>query len=392
MKNVIVVVKPGIDPNMQTVIGVKSTGITAQLQFKPVYDEEQRGMSAKENDNPRLSQLKDKMSRSYSLSVNEENAEAVIRQLEESGIIESYEENEENHAYFISNDPLYSSLHGLKKIQASAVWDIGITGKNIIVAVVDTGIDVDHPDLNPNLWEDSKGNHGFNVIDDSNDLKDESEHGTHVSGTIAAVVNNSIGIAGVAPGCLLMSIKGLQGPTGSGRVADLAKGIRKAVDNGAHVINNSWGPGTGNTVKDAIEYAILHNVVVVFAAGNDNRVVRTIDAAGNPNVISVAATDENDNRASFTNFGPAVSVSAPGVDILSTTPGKNYKRFNGTSMAAPHVAGLAALILSKNSNLNHNNVKAIIMNNCDALTGVPTGQPIGRGRINALKTITATPL
>jgi subtilisin family serine protease len=389
MKNYIVVVKPGVNPNNEIAVSTNEGGMESQVLFKNLYDEDINEASLlAEEQNPRLKELKDEMSRTYTIKIDEKDEGNILQELKNNGLIETLEEDEENYQSFSPNDPKLPSLYGLRKMQVDTVWNNNIMGQDIIVAVVDSGIDIDHEDLKNNLWDDGNGNNGFNVINGGNDLTDESHHGTHVSGTIGAVVNNNTGVAGVAPLCKIMAIKGLQGPRGSGLASNLAKGIRKAVDNNARVINNSWGPGRSTEVHKAIEYAHLLNVVVVFAAGNDDITVSPQDAAGNQFVISVGATDDNDNKGSFSNHGQLVTVSAPGVDILSTVPGNNYDSLNGTSMASPHVAGLVALMFSKNNTLKPDQIKNLIVTNCDPFVPVPI-VPMGSGRVNAAKTIAA---
>ncbi|MEO6723654.1 MAG: S8 family serine peptidase, partial [Ferruginibacter sp.] len=295
MKKIVVVTKKGIDPHKEGTMNFAKENMAFQLQLKKVYDQEEGIRAIKETEeNPRLQELKDEMNRTFTIEVEEKNEAAVLRLLEEQGMFERIEADEKNFQNSNPNDPFFSSLYGIKKIQADAVWNSGNMGSEVLVAVVDSGIDVDHEDLKDNLWDDGNGNHGFNVINGSNNLTDISHHGTHVSGTIGAVVNNQKGVVGVAPKCRIMAIKGLDGPNGCGDATNLANGIKKAVDNGAKVINNSWGPGRSTDIHKAIEYAYLHGVVVVFAAGNDNNSVSASDAAGNPYVICVGATDSND--------------------------------------------------------------------------------------------------
>jgi thermitase len=361
--------------------------------LKPVYGRiagEQESEAAAEDELPQLKRLKDEMNRTYTINLDEAGAAELLENLKKENMLERVEEDEENVECFVPNDPNFNKLFGLQKIQAPDVWEQGFTGNGIVVAVVDSGIDVAHPDLQNNLWTGPNGIHGFNVIDCSNNLTDESGHGTHVSGTIAATVNNNIGIAGVAPGCKIMTVKGLSGRFGKGYASTLANCIRLAVDQGARVINNSWGPGNAKEVHQAIEYAFLRKAVVVFAAGNDNREVKRADAAGNALVISVAATDQNDDKSSFSNHGPLVSVAAPGSNILSAVPENGYDFKSGTSMAAPHVSGLAALMLSKNNRLHAGAVKKIIVNTCDPFPQTPQNV-IGKGRINAMQAVQAVP-
>jgi subtilisin family serine protease len=169
------------------------------------------------------------------------------------------------------------------------------------------------------MWQDVSGNFGRNFTNNSDNPMDDVGHGTHVAGTIAATGNNGIGIIGVAPKVKIMALKAF---TAEGGLNEAIKdAIKYAVDNGAHVINNSWGPGgrleRNQLVESMIDYAISKGIVVVFAAGNNNDNIRHYAPANHPGVISVAATDENDAKADYSNYGDLVTVAAPGSNILS---------------------------------------------------------------------------
>ena len=227
-------------------------------------------------------------------------------------------------------------------IDAFEAWDITTGSPSVAVAILDTGIDKSHVDLA------SKVTKRVNFSTSSSD-DDKVGHGTHVAGTVAAITNNAAGVAGTCPQCTLYSVKVLD-DSGNGTFADVATGIIWAADNGAKVINMSLGdtvPST--TVEDAINYAWSKGVVIVAGAGNNGNSVPFYPAYYT-NVISVAATDRADAKASFSTFGSWVNVSAPGADILSTAPDHpnllwlfpvNYATASGTSMASPHVAGIA---------------------------------------------------
>jgi subtilisin family serine protease len=268
---------------------------------------------------------------------------------------------------------------GLDRVQAPEVWAQGYTGQGIIVAVVDTGVDYTHPDLNDNIWINSReipndgidndGNGfiddvlGWNFVNRTNNPFDEDGHGTHVAGTIAAE-NNGFGITGVAYNAQIMPVKVL-GSDG-GTYADVAAGIRYAADNGAQVINLSLGGSTSSyIVTEAVKYATERGAVVVMASGNEGRVQPSFPAnLAQTWGISVGAIDWNNHLANFSNRAgrtPLDFVVAPGVSILSTTPNNTYSYFSGTSMATPHVAGVAALMLSANSNLQPAQVETLIV-------------------------------
>lgn len=235
------------------------------------------------------------------------------------------------------------------------------TGENISVAIIDTGIDYSHQDLIDNV----KG--GYNAISMRNRYKhpfdifyDDNGHGTHVAGTIAAL-NNSIGVVGIGPKINLYGVKVLDA-NGSGYISDIIEGIEWSIANNMKVINMSLGSTTYNSMlHDAVKSAKNSGIVVVAAAGNTGNNQYSYPAAF-PESISVSAIDQSKNFAYFSTYNDKVDLTAPGVKILSTLPDNTYTEFNGTSMASPHVAGVAALILSKNPLLTNQQVEDIMKN------------------------------
>ena len=233
---------------------------------------------------------------------------------------------------------------GVDRVRAPQAWQAGgerARGAGVKVAVIDTGIDCSHPDL---ACADSEG---ANIIDPTAAPKDDNGHGTHVSGTIAARWNGR-GVAGVAPLSRVLPVKVLDAG-GGGTLSDIIKGIAWAADHGAQVINMSLGAPRGSkALQQVIQKARSQGVVIVAAAGNEGPKEGTVDyPAAYPEVIAVAASDAKDNVASFSSRGPQVALIAPGVDVLSTVPGGGYAKHSGTSMAAPHVAGLAAIAVAE---------------------------------------------
>lgn len=283
------------------------------------------------------------------------------------------------------NDPSFSGLWALDNtsdvdLDVPEAWDITTGSPEIVVAVIDEGIDISHPDIAQNIWTnpgeiagDGIDNDGNGYIDDVNgwdffnydntvyDLNDGDEHGTHVAGTIAAVSDNGIGIAGVAPKVKIMPLKFL-GPDG-GYTSDAIEALQYAQKMGARVANNSWGGGgESEALHDAIN---SFNGVFVAAAGNDSDnndyYPHYPSSYDNDNILSVAAVDQKGNLAYFSNYGTAsVDVAAPGTSILSLKPGSAYQYMDGTSMATPHVAGVASLILSLNPALTPSEVCNVI--------------------------------
>lgn len=251
-------------------------------------------------------------------------------------------------------DPLWGHLWGMKNINANKVWRTHREASNVIVAVIDTGVDYNHPDLKNNMWT-KNGSHGFDFFDDDDTPLDEQGHGTHVAGTIGAEGNNNVGVVGVCWKTQIMAMRFL-GPDGSGSTADAVKCIDWAVANGAHVLCNSWaGPDNSRELAAAITRAEQRGVLFVAAAGNTVNRGNNNDAAPyypaafpNGNMITVGAIDVNNAAGTFTHYGKiSVDIGAPGVGIVSSMPNNRYAELDGTSMAAPHVAGAAALVWAK---------------------------------------------
>lgn len=287
-------------------------------------------------------------------------------------------------ATFIPNDPYFSLQWGLNNsndadIDAPEAWDVS-RGNSVKVAVLDTGIDCDHEDLAGKVVASAN----FTTSVTADDL---FGHGTHVAGIIAAVTNNSKGVAGVAPNCVLMNVKVLD-DQGNGYYSWIANGIVWAANNGAKVINMSLaGPAPSSTLKQAIDYAWRKGAVIVAAAGNDGTNAPSYPAYYDK-CIAVAATDQNDQRASFSEYGSWVDVSAPGVNILSTLPNhanalgvNNYGYMSGTSMATPFVSGVAALVWATPYGKSNSSVVSRIENTADRVPG--TGVYWLYGRVNA---------
>jgi len=272
------------------------------------------------------------------------------------------------------NDTYWAQQWGLRRIGLPTAWDQTRGAAGVVVAVLDTGVDASQPDLAGAVLP------GFNVIANNTDTSDVEGHGTSVAGVIAARSNNTAGVAGICWTCSILPVK-ILGDDGTGDMATLATGIVRAADAGARVINMSLGGPAGSaTLDQAISYAVAKNAVLVAAAGN-NGVETPFYPAANPNVISVAATDENDQLYSWSNRGTWVNVTAPGCDP-ATAPGARYVNFCGTSAAAPVVAGLAALTVSAQPTAGRADVMRAITQSTDPLQSLP-------GRIDAPKSLTA---
>ncbi|MGP1907068.1 S8 family peptidase [Metabacillus sp. JX24] len=264
--------------------------------------------------------------------------------------------------------------YGITQIKADAVQSTGVKGSGVKVAILDSGIDASHEDLNVS------GGASF-IPNEPDPFVDGDSHGTHVAGTVAAL-NNTVGVLGTAPDVSLYAVKVLDS-TGSGSYSGIAQGIEWAVANGMDVINMSLGGSQDSTaLKQAVDLAYNRGAVVVAAAGNSGSKGKR-NTIGYPakysSVIAVGAVDSANARASFSSVGSELEVMAPGVNILSSVPGNKYASFNGTSMASPHVAGAAALILSKYPSMSNTEVRSRLKN-----TALPLGDPFyyGAGLIN----------
>ncbi|HEU4403208.1 MAG TPA: S8 family serine peptidase [Candidatus Polarisedimenticolia bacterium] len=312
----------------------------------------------------------------------------------------------------IPNDPLFASQYDMTKISSTLAWDTQTNAGDVVVAIVDTGIDLTHPDLQGNLYTDANGVHGYTCINGPcvPGGQDDYGHGTHVAGTIGAATNNGIGVAGINWQVKLLAIKFLDS-AGSGSISDAVTGfgqilaLRNAGVN-IRVTNNSWGGGGySQALKDAMTAVENAGILDVCAAGNGglNADVSPFYPAAfdNRGLISVLASDSNDFGASFTNFGLGnVDIAAPGVTTWSTVPTSHcalcdptgYKQLSGTSMATPHVTGVVAALLHRNPLLTASQARDAILdpNSYDVVTDTLARLTSTGGRLNFLKAINNT--
>ena len=250
---------------------------------------------------------------------------------------------------------------GVKRIGAGAVHDSGNKGFNVNVAIIDSGIDYSHPDLGGCLGASCKVAGGFDFVNNDLDPMDDDGHGTHVAGTVAAN-DNGIGVVGVAPEGKLYALKVLNA-SGSGSFSDVIEALQWVVDNGIKITNNSYGSSgdPGTLVKAAFDNSYAAGVLHIAAAGNSGNCRGKNDSVGYPakyaSVVAVAATNSSDSRPCWSSTGPATEISAPGVSINSTRLGGGYVVYSGTSMASPHVAGVAALVLGTGEPLSNTDVR-----------------------------------
>lgn len=288
----------------------------------------------------------------------------------------------------VPNDPRLKDLWGLSRIGAGAAWSRSTGDRRVTVAVIDDGVALSHPDLAANRWsnpleiadngsdDDGDGYRddvsGWNFVDGNNDaapVLPERWHGTHVAGIIGAVGDNSVGVTGVSWQVSLMALRAL-GPNG-GRSDALARAIDYATDHGARVVNASWSGPRSQAIERAIARAAARGVLVVAAAGNSSADSPAFPASA-AGVVSVSASGPDDLLASFSNRGAL--LAAPGVGILSTTAPGQYERYDGTSMAAAHVSGLAALLWSSQPGASLEQVRAAIARGAVPVEGVQVGR------------------
>jgi hypothetical protein len=397
------------------------------------------------------------LNQTYTLDIPEgANAKEVINELSNSNRIEYVEPALSVQTFADFNDPFwddsekewtlsYSEMWGPRKIKADEVWNT-TQGDDVVVAVVDSGVDYNHPDLwdniwlDPNLVTDTNGDgkltlddvdangdkiisnseiipdmFGKDIFSNDKDPMDGNGHGTHVAGTIAAVANNGIGLVGVAPKARIMAVRAL-GDDGRATDASLGNAVIYAADHGADIINASWG-GRGNSrfVSDAFDYANQLGVTSIAAAGNDNQNADFYFPAALDSVLTVGASTFVDSRASFSNWGNSVDIAAPGGGVGSDAPDGTgtenilstistdttiarqagyfrvgeiengrygYYRIKGTSMAAPHVAGAAALVKAARPELSNFEIIEVLKDTADPIN---TDRTIGNRRVNAYR-------
>jgi hypothetical protein len=284
-------------------------------------------------------------------------------------------------------------------IRATAAWPVVTDASSVRVAVIDTGIDYYHPDVAANVWvnpgeipgngrdDDANGYvddaHGYDFVSDDSDPMDDQSHGTHVAGIIGAAGDNRIGVAGVCWRASLMALKAFD-DRGEGTVAGVIAALDYAVANGARVINASWGQtDKSRALQEAVTAAWEAGALIVAAAGNERTDIAPFPAAYDP-VLAVAALNAAGQRAVFSNFGPFVDLAAPGEAVLGPTPNARYDLLSGTSMAAPHVSGVAALLLAVRPEFTNEEVANILRNTVEEIS---TDRYVGVGRLNAARAV-----
>lgn len=345
------------------------------------------------------------LQRTYLLEFSDyANVESIITKLRATGQIDYAEKVPLDRADLTPNDPSYSSQWHLNTIGAASAWNYFSTGSTINVAIVDNAVDRAHQDLTANIWVnpgetasngiDDDGNgyiddvNGYDVGDNDNNPNPPNtsfDHGTHCAGIASARTNNSIGIAAIGFSCRIIAVKATASAASPSSVTNGYDGVVYAVAAGADVISMSWGgTGSSTTAQNIITWASQQGAILVAAAGNSN--VNTMHyPAAYTECIAVAATNSNDTKASFSNYGTWVDISAPGNNIYSTLPSNGYGNMSGTSMACPMVAGLCGLMLSLNPSLTAADIRNCLTTTATSIAAQNPGYPgqLGSGRINA---------
>lgn len=308
------------------------------------------------------------------------SADAVIKKLRASKLFKFVEQDARVATAATSiSDPYYSSSWHLPDINAPVAWDYD-SGKGVVIAILDTGVDSTHPDLAANIVP------GWNVYDNTADTADVYGHGTAVAGTASAIANDGIGSAGIAWGARIMPVR-ISDTNGYAYFSTVAQGIYWAADHGARVVNVSFeGVAGSSTVQSAANYLRSKGGVVVVAAGNSGS---TLTYAPSASLLAVSATDKGDVAASFTSTGSYVDIAAPGVSILTTTRGGGYGSASGTSFASPLVAGTAALAISANPGLTADQIDNVVLSTAKDLGAAGYDTTFGNGLVNAGAVVTA---
>ena len=286
-------------------------------------------------------------------------------------------------AHAIPNDPYYGSAYHLPLVGAPAAWDTTF-GAGVTIAILDSGVDATHPDLMPNLVP------GYNAVNGTTDTSDVCGHGTAVAGTAAAAVNNGIGVVGVAGQSKIMPLVVATYDATNGCYAyssTIANGVTYAADHGARVANVSYGPLAGDpTIQNAGNYMLSKNGLLFMSAGNNGT---DLGVAPTTSFIVVSATDASDTKTSWSSYGSAVSLAAPGAGIYTTSRGGIYQQWNGTSFSSPLAAGVAALMMSANPRLDSKTIQSLLFSTAVDL-GAPGRDPYyGYGRVDAAKGVAA---
>jgi serine protease len=372
---------PGREPGAKTdevLVGVSATAENPREAVKPHLPSEARIVHVNET----LRYVAVKLPEGASIQSHTGLQQAA----ENRGPVKYVEDNTTYHALYTPNDPLYGDQYADQMVNAATAWDETLGDAGVTIAVIDQGVKYDHPDLRGNMASDP----GYDFVDNDtdpypDDLSREI-HGTHVAGIAAASIDNATGVTGIGNSTII-SGRALS-ESGTGSLSDIADGIVWAADRGADVINLSLGGGGGSqTMENALSYAVNNGVLVVAAAGNSGRRGVSYPAAHNE-CVAISALDPDGSLASYSTYGEAVELTAPGTQVLSTWTDNGYNRISGTSMSTPVVAGIAGLTLAK-WNLTNSELRTHLKN-----TAVDINLPEdkqGAGRADAGTAVTTQP-
>jgi thermitase len=343
------------------------------------------------------------------------NIETVYTELYKSDLVEYVEPNYIYRTDLVPNDPDYAKTWGLKNDNQSGVdinvekaWDITTGSDDVVVAIIDSGADLNHPELRDNIWVNEKelngkpgvdddGNgyiddvHGYNFAEDKPEPIDDNGHGSHVAGVIAAKGNNGEGLAGINWNVKIMPLKFIT-KEGTGSAESAIKAIDYAISKNVKIISNSWGgSGASLALKEAVQRAADHGILFIASAGNNGLDNDTSPHYPSnfylPNIISVAALGKDGALPDFSNYGlTRVNVAAPGVEIYSTYKDGGYETMSGTSMATPHVAGVAALVLAAHPKFSLSELREKMMSSVKSLDSLK-GKISTGGMIDAFKAV-----
>ena len=316
------------------------------------------------------------------IEVAQGSEKAVVNKLKNNPHFKFAELDQRVELSATANDPYLGSEWHIAKIGADTAWD-STTGSGVVIAILDSGVDATHPDLAPNLVA------GYNVADNNTNTSDLCGHGTEVAGSAGAVLNNSVGVSGIAGGAKIMPVRIATLVNGAcyGYYSTIASGVTYAADHGARIANISYaGVPTSSAVISAANYMKSKGGLVFVAAGNFNR-----DEGYTPtdSMIAVSGTDNNDNRASWSSYGAFVSLSAPGTGIYSTIAGGGYGGVSGTSISSPVAAAVGALVMAANPTLTSAQVQNILFTTATDLGAAGRDPYFGYGRVNAAAAVAA---
>jgi subtilisin family serine protease len=316
------------------------------------------------------------------IEVPEASSDAILQSLRQTGLFEYVERDSYAHTASDPNDPSYLSQWHLRRIGGPQAWTLTTGSASVIVAVIDSGVDAEHPDLAAKMVP------GWNFVKGNADTADVLGHGTAVAGTVGASTNNGIGVAGVNWATRVMPLVVVDSDDFAA-YSDIAAAIQYAADHGVRVINVSvGGKNSSSALQKAVDYAWNKGALVFASAMNNGASTRYYPAACN-HAIAISATDSNDHLASFSNFGSWLTLSAPGTSILTTANGGGYGYSSGTSFAAPIAAGVATLILAANPQLTNEAVLTLMKNTADKVGAPGFDNYFGWGRVNAYRAVLA---